>query len=51
MQIEANFSKYAVSCIAAVCSSSFDATERLDIGLYDRMYTVSIPDFLTSGVM
>jgi len=32
---KADFSKYAMICSAAILSSSFDATDRLDIGLYD----------------
>ena len=48
---KADFAKYAVSCFAAILSSSFNVTDRLDIGLYDRTSTVSIPDFFTSGVM
>jgi len=48
---KADFSKYAMSCFAAILSSSFDATDRLDIGLYDLTSPVSIPDFFTSRVM
>jgi len=54
VQIEAVAAKqtiYAVSCFAAMFSSSFDATDRLDIGLFDLTSPVSIPDLFTSGEM
>jgi len=40
-----------MSYFAAILSSSFDATDRLDIGLYDLTSPVSINDFFTSGVI
>jgi len=40
-----------MSNFSAILSSSFDATDRLDIGLYDLTSPVSIPDFFTSEVM
>ena len=41
---KADFSKYAMSCFSAICSSNFDTTKRLDIGLYDLTSPVSIPE-------